>query len=865
MTPYGSACGRARSPGRYNARVGRALPLWLVITLTLLPARAEEPVSLGKHVEAVVESLRLRYFALMQGARTKEERAVAVAEFEKARAAAARKLEALIAPRGELEELPFDDLSPACEALLRWPLAPPDDAVLELAPRLLLLDVTSPFCWDYLDSVVSHFASTRRAAGVPWDRLRTWSRETRGRPGIRAGAQRALELLEARAALELGDRRGARRIAELLLDGGKGSESLREAALEIRSRAALLGVGREAPHFDLPALEAGKQHRSRDLRGRVLLLYFRHENDITLAYDRLVEKCREKIPRSQLSILVVPLGVTAAEHEALVYEQRSRGWPFAAPGEVSVDVARAFGAEAISALFLLSPEGRVGLVLPQPGGERIGLGTVREIVNETMGPPLEMTLGQLGGAGSWSDFRRTWHGLLDRNRRSFEPSTWQAARAAGNRARLALLLASNPGEAADAARKTLDGSADPHVRLVLAWLDRVAGGGWKQATAALAKPQSDECLSVLDRLYDLGLRGEDLVPVLERAAARGKRWEPISMALRALAFQETVTSPRALRRLAKHKRWQVRLALAEGLRAYRHKESVDLLITLVGDKRIRVRESANESLELLTGQVRGTSQKRWKKWRQAQGADVRLIPREISRLRPYRKRDRRYAPRGYFGVHVASNRMVYVLDKSESMFYGLFDGVVDEMSAQLASAGPTTKFNVIEFDAAPRIWQTKLQPANAANVRKAVAFLQRSKPYGPTNVIDSLRLGMRVADLDSIVFLSDGLPNRGDPAQPDPIRSSVAVENRYLRIAIHTVLLLRGRSFPHDGPRGKEIPPLDEKEKARRAWLREQAPVLALGNFLKRLARENDGTFGVGFADSWRPPPGAATRPSTDK
>ena len=38
-----------------------------------------------------------------------------------------------------------------------------------------------------------------------------------------------------------------------------------------------------------------------------------------------------------------------------------------------------------------------------------------------------------------------------------------------------------------------------------------------------------------------------------------------------------------------------------------------------------------------------------------------------------------------------------------------------------------------------------------------------------------------------------------------------------------------------------------------------------LGAFLKRLAESNDGTFGVGFADSWMPPPGAGTRPSTDK
>ena len=113
-------------------------------------------------------------------------------------------------------------------------------------------------------------------------------------------------------------------------------------------------------------------------------------------------------------------------------------------------------------------------------------------------------------------------------------------------------------------------------------------------------------------------------------------------------------------------------------------------------------------------------------------------------------------------------------------------------------------------------------------------------------------------------FLSDGLPNRGNPSEPPGILKTIAKENRYARVAIHTVQLLRGRAFKHDQPKDK-IPPLDRKEKERRRSMREYAPQTKLGGFLAELARQNDGTFGVGFADAWMPPPGAKFRPSSDK
>jgi hypothetical protein len=392
--------------------------------------------------------------------------------------------------------------------------------------------------------------------------------------------------------------------------------------------------------------------------------------------------------------------------------------------------------------------------------------------------------------------------------------------------------------------------------------DRAA---WDAATKPLAKLAGDECLAVTDAIYDLGLFGEEVREAMERVAKDSPRWETVSMALRALHFCDTDVPPAAILKHGKHKTWQVRLALAEALRAYRHKQAVDALIQMLGDARMRVREKALDHLELLTGESLGPSQKAWGKWRSAQGTELRLRPREISVYRPFRPSDRKYAHKEYYGLQVASDRVVFVLDKSDSMYYGLFDGVVEEMRAHLDSAGPTTKFGVIEFSDKPTPWRAELVAAHEQNVEEAVKFLHRELPFGATDMIAALKMSLATPEVDAIVLLSDGLPNRGDPKKPEGILAAVGKLNRYQRVTIHTVLLLRGRAFPHNGPRGKDIPPLNDAELKRRDEMRAYAPSTEGGVFFRALSLANDGQFSVGFADAWMPPPGAETRPNQDE
>jgi hypothetical protein len=755
-------------------------------------------------------------------------------------------------PGGEGKPL---DIAPACAALLGPLLAPPDaKEATALAERLLASDPKNPACWNCMRALYERGRVAEGRGEKPWEQMREWA--TKLRPSLDGEAALAIELLLGYAAYELGDKARARDTATVVVTAGAGSDVLRRDARRLRSLCSLLAPGHEAPGFRLPALEGKGELGLEDFRGRSVLLHFWFLGEDTGKFASILFDCNEIIPASEVVLMTIPIFEGADPPKEIA---NAFAWPVAEPTLAGQDTARAYGVDGISALFLVSQDGKV----LKGDGWSVG-GAVEEVVklcHEAAGPPLDV---RLRATTTWPACRELWHDLAARRHTRYAEETWDNAKRTGPEALTALLLASAfDREPADVA----GGPASIHGALAQAWRTlRVKGdrAAWDLATAHLSKPASDECLAVTDAIFDLGLFGDEVREAMEKVAKDSPRWETVSMALRAIHYCDSEASPQPLLRHAKHKSWQVRLALAEALRAYRHKQAVDALIQLLGDGRMRVREKALDHLELLTGESFGPSQKAWAKWRSAQGTELRLRPREISVYRPFRASDRKYAHKEYYGLKMATDRVVFVLDKSDSMYHGLFDGVVEEMRAHLDSAGPTTRFNVIEFANKPVPWRTDLVAANAANLEEAVKFLHRERPGGATDMIAALRMGLLTPDVDAIVLLSDGLPNRGDPKKPAGILEAVGKVNRYQRIAVHTVLLLRGRLFPHNAPRGKDAPPPDAEELRLRDEESAYAQTIESGIFFRNLALSNDGNFSIGFADAWGAPPGAKFRPSED-
>ena len=176
----------------------------------------------------------------------------------------------------------------------------------------------------------------------------------------------------------------------------------------------------------------------------------------------------------------------------------------------------------------------------------------------------------------------------------------------------------------------------------------------------------------------------------------------------------------------------------------------------------------------------------------------------------------------YYGFTVRSSRVAFVIDVSRSM--GWNDRLVTaqkELVQALEHLSARTRFNLITYSDVGRAWEEKLVPATGENTRRAIRFVQKLEPVNGTNMWDGLHLAFRDEDVDTIFFLSDGTPTVGPVVDQDAILAEVHEMNRWRRVRIHTVALIKGE------------PPV---------MTNEENPAAASA-FMRRLAEENDGEF----------------------
>jgi hypothetical protein len=136
----------------------------------------------------------------------------------------------------------------------------------------------------------------------------------------------------------------------------------------------------------------------------------------------------------------------------------------------------------------------------------------------------------------------------------------------------------------------------------------------------------------------------------------------------------------------------------------------------------------------------------------------------------------------------------------------------------------TTHFNIVIFSDGANGWQKKVRPASVSYLRKAKKYIEKQKPQNGTNAWSALQLAMKDQEVDTIYFLSDGHPSVGAIVDPDLILAEMRTVNRYRRVRIHCVALLKG-----EAPTG-----FGAQEDTRRAE-----------SFMRRLAADHDGNFKV--------------------
>ncbi len=306
-----------------------------------------------------------------------------------------------------------------------------------------------------------------------------------------------------------------------------------------------------------------------------------------------------------------------------------------------------------------------------------------------------------------------------------------------------------------------------------------------------------------------------------------------------------------------HEYWQVRHAAVAALRALGARDAVDALVDALPKNEGRLRHEMSDALAALTGVDKHADPAAWKAWWDAH--------RDAFQRGAYKppagdgaKAEARAATT-FYGIPVKSKNVVFILDRSGSMAepseWDIPPDVTTggarpepdvkkqgnrkidiarwQLKRALAMLPEGTEFNLIFYNHEWTVMSERMVKISAAARKQAFDFIDRLDPVGATNIYDPLEKGLSFATagamseklarsgVDTVFFLTDGMPNAGQIPDPDGICAKIRDLNKTRKVAIHTIGV-----FSSKGAGG--VQPNEAQQGSR---------------FLQRLASENAGVY----------------------
>ncbi len=277
---------------------------------------------------------------------------------------------------------------------------------------------------------------------------------------------------------------------------------------------------------------------------------------------------------------------------------------------------------------------------------------------------------------------------------------------------------------------------------------------------------------------------------------------------------------------------RVQEAVAEVIRLKSAPEGIPTLIRMLRTGGLRVIDTARKVLEEITGESFGIDPDAWEHWyKQKQKGE---LPRGA-------RKDEVGSIATYYGLKVFSDRVLFILDVSGSMDAGKpprIDTAREEIIKTLDQLNSKTWFNVVGFGSGARWWRDEEVQATPRNLKDAKEFVTKLPVGGGTNISDTFEEAFeKNKRMDTIFFLGDGSPSLGRHTEQEEILARIRWMNRFRKVRIHTIALIRGevgRFGGRMGPglgRGRSI-------SGERAYDEEEA-----ARFLERMANEHGGKF----------------------
>ena len=143
----------------------------------------------------------------------------------------------------------------------------------------------------------------------------------------------------------------------------------------------------------------------------------------------------------------------------------------------------------------------------------------------------------------------------------------------------------------------------------------------------------------------------------------------------------------------------------------------------------------------------------------------------------------------------------------------------------LEKLDPRVRFSLVFFSTEVRPWKKRLMPATPGNVKAAASAVKAQPAAGETNIHGALKAALGLhdkptleADLDpipdTVYFLTDGSPTRGEITDADTLLSWFEYLNRYAKVELHVIAM---------GNLGVDLPFLAAARQGRRRELHPRA------------------------------------------
>ncbi len=210
----------------------------------------------------------------------------------------------------------------------------------------------------------------------------------------------------------------------------------------------------------------------------------------------------------------------------------------------------------------------------------------------------------------------------------------------------------------------------------------------------------------------------------------------------------------------------------------------------------RFRQDILYALSSIAGNQFGrTTAASWETWLQSQEPAFVLDAAASADFRAkYRIQDMSVEELGgFYGMPIASDRIAFVLDYSNSMKGDKITNLVDNTSQTITDLAPHVQFNLVAFNSG-------VEPFDAYELSKdrkgALEFITNTNLQNQTRSYDGCEYSFALAEVDTLILLTDGQPTGGLVKNWNAIQPLTNLLLRYRPLAISCIDFRIGGKAP---------------------------------------------------------------------